>query len=170
MVGLTDDDEMIAAIMLHEIGHVIERHSMQSVVRQAGISALIFAVTGDVNSAATTLLILLPSVLIQSTYSRQLEYEADSYALAQMQDRAIDPEKFADMMERLVASLDEASETEDDDAEAIKKNEQEEVNQIQEDPERSVQASLLEQYFSSHPASSDRIERFRSASRNSTPN
>ena len=53
LVELSDDDEMMAAIMLHEIGHVVERHSMQGVVRQAGLSMLVFALTGDVNGAAT---------------------------------------------------------------------------------------------------------------------
>ena len=146
LVELSDDDEMMAAIMLHEIGHVAERHAMQGVVRQAGLSMLVFALTGDVNGAATALIILLPNFLIQSSYSRSLEWEADTYALEQMQARRMDTGKFADIMERMVRAAESDEESGRLDGEAASA-----------ESDRSTFAD----YFSSHPATRDRIERFR---------
>lgn len=138
LIALTEDNDMIGSIMLHEIGHVVERHSMQAAVRQAGLSILIFALTGDVNGAAATLIVLLPSILIQSQYSRELEWDADTYALNEMLKRGVNTDKFADMMERLLDPQEEATGEQTDD-----------------------DGSMT--YFSTHPATQDRIDRFRSA-------
>ena len=137
LVALSDDDAMMAAIMLHEIGHVVQRHSMQAVVRQAGISMLIFTFMGDVNGAATALIVLLPTFLIQSQYARDLEWDADSYALEQMLARGIDTNAFADIMERLVGAGEEEAKG----------------SALEEDP--------MFEYFSTHPATRARVERFR---------
>lgn len=146
LVELADSDAMIGGIMLHEIGHVEGRHSMQAVVSQAGLSMLIVVLAGDVNTAATTLLVMLPSVLIQSHYSRNLEWAADTYALEQMRIRGLDTGQFADILERMVA-LEENDGTIESQSDAV-----DEGN------------SVLE-YFSSHPATRERIQRFRAAAR-----
>lgn len=101
-VTLTDDDEMLAAIMLHEIGHIAERHSMQTVMYRAGLSVVVFALTGDLDGVASELLVIFPSVLFGSRYSRELEWDADTYALDRMSAIGMNTSKFADMMERLV--------------------------------------------------------------------
>jgi Zn-dependent protease with chaperone function len=100
LVQLADDDAMLAAVMLHEIGHVAHRHGMQSLTRQAGLGALALAITGDL-STASSLVILLPTLLVQASYSREFERQADSYALDQMLARGLDPAKFAAMLQRL---------------------------------------------------------------------
>lgn len=155
LIELSDDDQMLAAIMLHEIGHVEERHAMQAVVSQAGLSILIVALTGDVNTAATTLLILFPSFLIQSGYSRDLEWSADTYALEQMLDRGMNPGHFADIMERLTAG--NVSYSGGNDGSEVS-GENADTNATSDEENRG----LLE-YFSSHPATDQRIERFRLA-------
>lgn len=111
------------------------------------LGANAFALTGDLNTAATTLLVILSSFLIQSRYTQNLEYSADSYALEQMLARGRDTNHFTDFMERSSASsqLDAALEIDLD------------------SPKVEEGQSLLE-YFSSHPASRLRIQRFRSAS------
>ncbi len=147
LINLSEDDNMIAGIMLHEIGHVKERHAMQAVVRQAGLSLLIVALTGDVNTAATTLLVLFPSFLIQSQYSRNLEWSADTYALEQMLARGIDTGHFADIMQKMTQPRDP---TEGDARLTI--------------TDDSEESGILE-YFSTHPATQERIARFRNAAR-----
>ena len=138
LVNLADNDDMLLGIMLHEIGHVNFRHSMQAVVRQAGVSVALVVLTGDVSSIATTLLVLLPTFMIQSQYSREFEFQSDGYALEQMLARGIDTNNFADIMEKMSAqSLGE------DDGEV-----------------RDEEASA---YFSTHPATAQRITRFREA-------
>jgi Zn-dependent protease with chaperone function len=169
LIQLSDDDEMIAAIMLHEIGHVAERHSMQAVVNQAGLSMALFALTGDVNSAATTLIVLLPTVLVQSGYSRAMEWEADSYALEQMLNRGMDTNKFADIMERLVRA---AADQENTAARERTGEQTESGNARMEsttasdgDAPQDERPGSLGDYFSTHPATERRIERFRKAAK-----
>lgn len=140
LVNLADNDEMLQSIMLHEIGHVVYRHSMQAVVRQAGVSVALVVLTGDVNSIATTLLILLPTFMIQSQYSREFEWQADGYALEQMLERGIDANNFADIMEKM-ALRDEPT---------------------VEDSEEAAEDGIAD-YFSTHPATQQRIDRFRRA-------
>lgn len=141
IIALADDDQMLAAIMLHEMGHVVERHAMQNAVRQAGLSILLVVFTGDVNSAASLLIVGLPNLLIYSRYSRDLEWSADGYALREMLARDMDPEHFAGIMEKL-GGVDK------DDADADKSG---------------------FDYFSSHPATIDRIMRFRNAKKTLQP-
>ncbi len=143
LVNLADNDDMLQSIMLHEVGHVYYRHSMQGVVRQAGVSVAIVVLTGDVSSVATTLLVLLPAFMIQSQYSREFEWQSDGYALEQMLARGIDTNAFADIMEKMSAAS--ASSSDDDDG----YDGEEETSD----------------YFSTHPATAQRIDRFRKAAK-----
>jgi Zn-dependent protease with chaperone function len=143
LVDLADNDEMLQSIMLHEVGHVVHRHSMQAVVRQAGVSAALVVLTGDVNSIATTLLVLLPAFMIQSQYSREFEWQADGYALEQMLARGINTDNFADIMEKMRAAAEDP---------ATGKAE-------------TASEESLSDYFSTHPATQQRIDRFRQAAK-----
>ena len=140
LINLADNDEMLQSIMLHEIGHVHYRHSMQAVVRQAGVSVALVVLTGDVNSIATTLLVLLPAFVIQSQYSREFEWQSDGYALERMLALGIDTNNFADIMEKMSEASAE--------------------NGSQEMSEEDISA-----YFSTHPATQQRIDRFRQAAK-----
>ena len=85
LVNLAEHDEEILSVLLHEIGHVEYRHGLRSIINHAGLTALVLTVTGDVNSAGA-LVLALPNVLLESSYSRDLEWEADTYSLAYMQN------------------------------------------------------------------------------------
>lgn len=136
LITLADGDDMIISIIFHEIGHVKHRHLVQNIVRQAGLSALIIAVTGDVNMASS-LVLMLPNILIQAQYSQEFEWQADTYALSQLQERNINTNSFADILERMSSIKDKKINSND--------------------------GVSISNYFSSHPASIKRIERFRNA-------
>lgn len=153
LVELARDDAEVLAVLFHEIGHVAHRHSMRLVVAHSGLAMLSLLIVGDVN-AAGALVLALPSVLVESSYSRDLETEADDFALALMLEQGFDPVHFANLMARLEACATHAA---GDGAAA--------------DP-ATCEAQAAEQgdgrtgwlrYVASHPASSERIERFRSA-------
>jgi Zn-dependent protease with chaperone function len=139
LVNLADNDDMLQSIMLHEIGHVYYRHSMQGVVRQAGVSVAIVVLTGDISSVATTLLVLLPAFMIQSQYSREFEWQSDGYALEQMLTRGIDTNSFADIMEKMSTVSSSSSD--------------------------GIDEEEASDYFSTHPATQQRIDRFREAAK-----
>lgn len=137
LVELVQDPRLLHGIVLHEIGHVRHRHTMQSLVRQSGVATVVLLMTGDVSTASSAVL-LLPAVLLQSRYSREFETEADSYALEQMLAQGINPGSFAVVLEKLTG-FEVATEAGED--------------------ERGFPEWL--NYFSTHPATKERIERFR---------
>ncbi|MGH1470932.1 MAG: M48 family metallopeptidase [Cellvibrionaceae bacterium] len=173
IIALADNDQMIAAVMLHEIGHVEERHAMESIVQQAGLSAIILLVSGDVNTASS-LVFLLPTILLQSSYSQEKEWSADTFALDAMASHGIDPNHFADMMEALSEShrFDDSGFAEKNDSDThvteeaeseIKTETEMSTEQINEEYESDTDEQSIFDYFSTHPPTQKRIDRFREA-------
>ncbi len=76
LIDLISIREEFEAIVAHEIGHVIHRHAMQMALRDAGIFIFISTFLGDLASASS-LASAIPIILIESSYSRSLEKEAD---------------------------------------------------------------------------------------------
>lgn len=148
LVTLSEKDEELASILLHEIGHVEERHSMQTLVRQAGLGLIILLVTGDVNSMSSVVL-LLPAWLAQASYSQNLETSADTFALQGMRERNMDTNSFADIMQRLGNFGKEDAEHGSD-------------NGDEPSDSNSAFDSIFD-YLSTHPATDERIARFRTA-------
>jgi Zn-dependent protease with chaperone function len=64
------------AVIAHEVGHVINRHSMQMVLRDTGVFVFISTFLGDLTSI-TSLASAIPTLLIENGYSRSFEKEAD---------------------------------------------------------------------------------------------
>lgn len=135
LVKRAQDPHLLRGILLHEIGHVYHRHAMQSLIRQSGIATIVLMLTGDV-STASSLVLLLPGALVQSQYSREFETQADAYALEQMLAQGLNPADFARVMQKLMG---------DDQTRA----------------EADSMSDLLS-YFSTHPPTTERIDRFMS--------
>jgi Zn-dependent protease with chaperone function len=79
LVKLSVDDRELDGILLHEIGHVRERHALRAIIQNAGVFLFIASLSGDlseISSAAAS----LPTVLVHSEYSRAFEREADRFA------------------------------------------------------------------------------------------
>jgi hypothetical protein len=100
MVGLAQHDQELSAVLAHEIGHVVRRHGMRSIVQDSLLGFAILAITGDI-TGSSELFIGLPVLLTELAYSRDFEREADQYALICMQDHAIDLNHFANLMRRV---------------------------------------------------------------------
>ncbi|VAW94531.1 hypothetical protein MNBD_GAMMA23-2299 [hydrothermal vent metagenome] len=165
LINLTDDNMDIAAIMLHEIGHLKNHHSLRATIQQSGLAIFIVAVTGDV-STSSSIITAIPFMLVQSGFSQDMETEADSYTLNYMQKYNIDPNHFANMMEKLVASFSDQYQS------CIKESKQQNAQiqcinlAVKNKPIKDKkQSKELLDYFSTHPGSNDRIDRFRVDSR-----
>jgi Zn-dependent protease with chaperone function len=100
LVGLSHHDDELLAVVAHELGHVQQRHSLRLALQSIGAGAILVAVTGDIGSV-TDLAAGLPSLLLQSGYSRDMEREADAYALAWLNTACIPTQRFADILGRL---------------------------------------------------------------------
>ena len=161
LVNLAENNLEITAIMLHEIGHLKNRHSIRATIQQFSLAMFVMVVTGDV-STSSSVITAIPVMLVESGFSQGMETEADTYSLEYMRSHKIDPNYFAVMMEKLAASYTPEYITCMEKAnkhvnkiqcitEAVKLNKKEESN---------ADKSTTD-YFSTHPASKERIERFR---------
>jgi len=100
-----------------------------------------------------------------------MEREADSYALDYMLANNIDPIHFANMMIKLEASYARRLSCAKSEKPPLAKDEEcdekKAANQGTgklDSPEETTEESTIVDYFSSHPATKERIERFKSAS------
>lgn len=100
LVELASNDLEIVGVLLHEIGHVEKRHGLKSAIQSSALTLIMVSVFGDINSASS-LLATLPTVLMQSSYSRGMESEADRFAVGYMLRHDLDAVPFIDMLEKL---------------------------------------------------------------------
>ncbi len=97
LVKLAQSDDQVSAVLAHEIGHVHYRHGLRMALQAAGIAALAAALFGDALSI-TNLATTIPTVLLQTGYSRGFETEADDYAFGRLKEIGLSPKAFAEMM------------------------------------------------------------------------
>ena len=105
LVELARQDEEIAAILAHELGHVRGRHILRHVFQSSAAGLIVATLTGDLVSI-TSLAATLPTVLVEASFSREFEREADDAALAWMKAAGVPPRRYAEILGRLQAELD----------------------------------------------------------------
>lgn len=155
LINLAEDDLEIAAIMLHEIGHLKNHHSLRSTIQQFSLAMFVMLVSGDV-STSSSVITAIPVMLVESGFSQDMETEADDYSFEYMKSNNINPNNFAIMMEKLEASfLPEYHECLENkkalscikEAVALNKTKKNHTNVLN--------------YFSTHPSSQERMKRFK---------
>ena len=97
----------LAGVLAHEIGHVRLRHSTRSLAGSSLSAALAGTLFGDFSGVAT-----LPAVLARLSYSREMESEADEYAIALLRDKAISTLPLASLLERMAQRRGKSGEKE----------------------------------------------------------
>ena len=100
LVALADNDDEITAVLAHELGHVKERHAMRQALQGTVAGLIIIAITGDVSSIAAG----LPALIINMSYTRELETEADQYALKSLKTACIPTKSFSTILSKLQSS------------------------------------------------------------------
>ncbi|OED44490.1 hypothetical protein AB833_01575 [Chromatiales bacterium (ex Bugula neritina AB1)] len=109
LLPLIDDPRELDSILLHEIGHVLERHGMQHVIQASTITVMASLALGNPGGAAD-LVTGVPIFLLQSRYSRRSETDADTFAFEQMLKAGIDPIHFANAIRNITGDQsDDAS-------------------------------------------------------------
>lgn len=100
--GLIDQAETpdeVAAVLAHEIGHVVSRDPTRHALRSAGSIGVLGLLFGDFAGGAAVL--FLAERLISANYSQQAETDADTFGYARLEDANVSPAALGTMFERL---------------------------------------------------------------------
>ncbi|WP_338364737.1 M48 family metallopeptidase [uncultured Pseudoalteromonas sp.] len=132
---LADKPNALKAVLLHEIGHVVHQHSVRMTAQSAASTIVLAVMFGDLEGIAEVAL-GTGATFAQQGFSRDMEREADSYALIQLENLGYSSNDFADAIQALQG------------AHTSENEHLEKVN------------NLLE-YLSSHPSAQERIDNAR---------
>lgn len=105
LVALARHDDEIGAILAHELGHVHQRHILRHALQNSATGLIMATLTGDLMSI-TSLAATLPTTLVDASFSRAFEREADDAAMAWMRTAGVPPRRYAEILGRLQAQLD----------------------------------------------------------------
>jgi Zn-dependent protease with chaperone function len=133
LVEMAGSDEEVAAVLAHEVGHVRHRHAMRQVIQGSAVGLVIATLTGDIFSA-TSMAAALPTMLVDAKFSRDMELQADDVAVEYLVNQGDTVEHFAAILTRMEQSFAEKHGTD-------------------------AGENRTANYFSSHPATGERIER-----------
>jgi len=97
LVELAENNDEVAGVIAHELGHVAYRHGMRQLIQSSVVSFVVGIYLGDISSIAAS----LGALALQSNYSRDFEREADAYAARTMLAAGRGTEPLAMMLERM---------------------------------------------------------------------
>ena len=113
IVVLTDELEQLAAnddelrgVFAHEVGHLVNRHAMRRLLQSSSAALLLGGIFGDV-SGVSTLVTAVPTVLVDSAYSREFEREADEFAFRWMAQHHVAPVELGNLLTRVTNTYGE---------------------------------------------------------------
>ncbi|CAA6803053.1 MAG: Unknown protein [uncultured Sulfurovum sp.] len=101
LVALSRDNDFrdILGVLAHEKGHVAKKHSLRMAIKAGIASVIIGYITGDISFIATT----IPTLLVNNSYSREFEREADVYAVKEMKRLNVSTRYMSELFEVLDA-------------------------------------------------------------------
>jgi len=97
LVTLAKNDDEITAVLVHELGHVKGRHALRQTLQGTISGLIVIAITGDVSAIAAG----LPALILNMSYTRELEADADDYALQALSKACVPAKSFATILLRL---------------------------------------------------------------------
>lgn len=104
LLRMMDNEAEMAAVMAHEISHVVARHSIKRLQAAMGASLAYQLVFGDQGGQAMQAAVGIGMGLLFADYSRQDEREADKFGIYYMQQAGYDPNAAITMFEKLAAA------------------------------------------------------------------
>ncbi|WP_111977465.1 M48 family metallopeptidase [Algibacillus agarilyticus] len=140
MIAIAENDQQLAAVIFHELGHIEHNHSIKNLVQVSIIALTMALLFGDI----TTLNVILIQGATMSTslsYSRKAELEADLYATQKMEQHFGSAEEFINVLTLLEQDY------------LATKNKQ----ASNENDEHTEDDNNFSNWFSSHPSLKTRI-------------
>lgn len=99
MIDAAKNPNEIAAVLGHEVGHVVNRDPTRHALRSAGSIGILGLLFGDFAGGAAVL--FLTEKLISANYAQDAESGADEFAYIALEDAKVSPASLGDMFERL---------------------------------------------------------------------
>lgn len=105
LIEITETPEELAAVIAHEMGHVEQRHVVDKMTRQFGLTLLLSALSGGDPSVVAELL----EFSLSNVFSRHQETEADNFGLQLLENAGIGPENMAEIFVKLKNEVGESA-------------------------------------------------------------
>jgi len=100
LINMIEEEKELTGIILHEIGHIENRHGIRSVLQNTGVFFLISAIAGDMVSI-TSVAGSFPTLLVESGYSRKFEKEADKFSANFFLNKGWSTKPFQNILKRI---------------------------------------------------------------------
>ena len=100
LAALAENEDEVAGVLAHEIGHVTEQHSLRQIYRALGIGFMAAVIIGDTSQILDDV-VAQAAVLDTLTYSREFETHADQESVKLMVATGRDPLAFISLIERI---------------------------------------------------------------------
>jgi predicted Zn-dependent protease len=105
-----ESPQVLAAVLAHEMAHVIERHPTQAIIRRTGYQLMLTSLTGDLSSALG-LVAESGQLLLNLAHSRGDEADADDRAIDILQAAGVDSTGLSAFFTQLSTQQDAPPET-----------------------------------------------------------
>ena len=120
--------DSLLSVLLHEVGHIENNHSIRLIIQSLGVGIIFTYLVGDIQGLAE--IVSGSGIgLLQSSFSREMEIEADRFSVVSLDKINIPKERFIFAMETIDSDGDEPGSN-----------------------------SLLVKYLSTHPHTEERIQ------------
>ena len=104
LIRSAESPEEVAAVLAHEIGHVVHRDGTREYLRNLGNFGVVGLLFGDVFGLSGS---FFATALVNASYSREAERQADAYAHEMMRAAELPPGALAEFFRRLRAEMGE---------------------------------------------------------------
>ena len=99
LIAKADTADEVAGVIAHEIGHVAHRDGTKAVLQGAGLSFLFGMLLGDFVGGGAV--VFAAKTVLQSSYTREAETEADAYGADLMNRAGGDAHALATMLDKI---------------------------------------------------------------------
>ena len=99
LLDKAENSDEVAGVLAHELGHLKHRDNMRGLIYNGGTSFLIGLLFGDVTGSSAV--IFASRSLVEASYSRDAEENADTFAIRLMQALGRSPKPMAELMFRV---------------------------------------------------------------------